>query len=705
MSVVRSTLAAVTAAVGLACACRAPAAPAPAAPDHAASPAPLAGADVAFVDVTVLPLDADRALPHHTVVIRRDRIVALFPTGQAGQRALPAATRVVDGRGKFLLPGLADMHTHLNHEEDLRLYVARGVTTVRNMWGAPVHLRWRSEIAAGARLGPTIVTAGPIVDGEDPIHEGSLVLRGPEGAAEAVALHRTSGYDFIKVYNRLPLSAYQALVASARGSGLEIAGHTPDAVGLEGVLASEQRSLEHMHGIVDAAQPPGSPARGKFDRASRAQKLALADPARLPAIANGLAARGVWSCPTRVVMDAWAPAAEVRRRLARPEQRFVPAASRAAWEPGADDFDELARDAAWVRLIDGAVRAVHAAGGRLLAGTDPGNPLVVPGFALHDELAHLVRLGLTPYEALRVATHDAAEFLHAEAEVGTIAPGKRADLLLLDRDPRADIAATKAIAGVMARGRWLPASELDALLAEAGRTIDGVETAFASLPAMAGAADTSDLEATFDISWRDVRFGSERVVVGRGEGGARRVRAQAFNAHSGQRMTLALESGRLLLESDGPQGRGRLALERRAGGGAPVAHLTGTLLPGLAVARDEPLAPSVELAAEGFVAPSILLALRAAELAPNASLEVHRREVSLGSKVTLAERSVLVTRVPDATLTTARGPVAVRRFEVAPAPAQVGARGPVSLLSVDARGWLVRAESHAHGAVLRFERR
>mgnify|MGYP003592074290 CR=1 FL=1 len=688
------------AAVGLAAlagACRAPASPAP---PRVHGPAPLASADVAFVDVTVLPLDADRALPHHTVLIRGDRIAAIFPTEQAGPRALPAATRVVDGRGKFLLPGLADMHTHLNHEEDLRLYVARGVTTVRNMWGAPLHLRWRREIAAGARLGPTIVTAGPIIDGEDPIHDGSLVVRGPAGAAEVVALHRAFGYDFIKVYNHLPLSVYDALVASARGTGLDIAGHTPDAVGLEHVIASEQRSVEHMHGIVDAAQPPGSPARGRFDPASRAQKLTVADPARLPEIAKGLAARGVWSCPTRVVMDAWAPAAEVRRRLAQPEQRYVPAASRAAWEPGADDAGELARDAAWVRLIDAAVRAVHAAGGRLLAGTDPGNPLVVPGFALHDELAHLVRLGLTPYEALRVATHDAAEFLHAEAEVGTIAPGKRADLLLLDRDPRADIAATKAIAGVMARGRWVQASELDALLVEAARTIDGVETAFAGLPALTGAADTPELEATFDVIWRDVHFGSERVMIGRDEGGDRRVRAQALNAHSGQRTTLALESGRFLLESDGPQGRGRVAIERRAG--APHVHLTGTLLPGLALARDEPLAPSVELTAAGFVAPSILLALRAARLGPGGALELPRREVALGSDVTLTERPVVVTRVPDATLTTTRGPLAVRRFEVTPAG---GARGPVTLLSVDAGGWLVRAEARAHGAVLRFERR
>jgi len=692
------------AAVALACACgKGPSSPAAAPSAPSAPSAPRALADVAFVDVTVLPLDADRALTHHTVLVAGDRIVALFPTGQAEQ-TLPPGVRVVDGRGKFLVPGLADLHTHLNHEEDLRLYVAHGITTVRNMWGAPVHLQWRREIAAGVRLGPTIVTAGPIVDGAEPAHDGSLVLRGPEGADEAVGLHRRMGYDFIKVYNGLSVASYAALAASARRSGLDVAGHTPDAVGLEGVLALEQRSVEHMHGLVDAVQPAGSPARGKRDRASRATKLALADHAQLPAIAEGLKARGVWSCPTRVVMDAWAPAAEVRRRLAQPEMKLVPAATRATWEPGPDDAEELARDAASVRLIDASVRAVHAAGGRLLAGTDPGNPLVVPGFALHDELAHLVRLGLTPYEALRVATRDAAELLHAEASVGTIAPGQRADVLLLDADPRADIHNTRAIAGVMVRGRWLPPSELQAMLTDVARTIDGEATAFVGLPAVAlpgGPAAHAELEATFDVTWKGVHFGSERVVVGREENGSRRLRAQAFNAHSGQRMTLALDPDRLALESDGPQGRGALALERNPGG-VGKARLTATRLSGLAVSREEVLAPGEALSAQGFVVSTILLGLRAADLPPNASREVRQREVSLGSEVEIAERAVLVTRVPDATLATARGSVAARRFEVVPA---AGGRGPRSLLSVDARGWLVRAETRSHGAVLRFERR
>src|SRR5262245_24553160 len=156
----------------------------PAAPT--ASPTVESGA-LAFVHVTVIPLDSERLLADQTVVVRDDRIIAVGPSAST---KTPAGAQVIDGRGKYLMPGLADMHAHLAREEDLLLYLARGVTTVRNMWGAPLHLEWRERIKSGHMIGPTIVTSGPIVDGDPPAHDGSLIVRTAEEADRAVAQHK-----------------------------------------------------------------------------------------------------------------------------------------------------------------------------------------------------------------------------------------------------------------------------------------------------------------------------------------------------------------------------------------------------------------------------------------------------------------------------------------------------------------------------------
>src|SRR5678816_1133295 len=168
-----------------------------AAPEPAHAPGEPA---VAFVGVTVLPLDTGAGLPDHTVIVRGERIERVGPRASV---AVPPDAQVIDGRGRTLMPGLMDMHVHLNRTEDLAILLALGVTTVRNMWGAPIHLEWRDRVARGELPGPTIYTAGPIVDGEHPAHPGSLIVRSEADADRAIALHRRLGYDLVKVYSRL----------------------------------------------------------------------------------------------------------------------------------------------------------------------------------------------------------------------------------------------------------------------------------------------------------------------------------------------------------------------------------------------------------------------------------------------------------------------------------------------------------------------
>lgn len=424
---------------------------------------------LAIVGATVLPMDggaggtdAARALPDHTVLVAEGRIVALAP---AAELEPPEGATVIDGHGRFLMPGLVDMHVHTVAQSDLGLFLANGVTTVRVMFGAPLHLRWRTEIEGGERLGPTVVSAGPIIDGDPPVWPGSRVVTTPEEARAAVREQAEEGYDFVKVYARLPVDAYDAVVEAARGAGLPVDGHVPNAVGVERVLASGQRTLEHLlgYGIELTAVAP----EGGDEMARELAAWSSLDDERVERWARRTREAGIWNCPTLVVLEKWLPDDAIARELERPCMRYAPAFLRGIW------FGMLTRiPAEWrasAREGDAGrkrfVRALDAAGARLLVGTDTGNPYVLAGFSLHEELAALVDAGLSPARVLRMATSDAAECLGTPDEFGTIAPGLRADLLLLEADPREDVANAARRVGVVVRGRWLPEAELEAMLA------------------------------------------------------------------------------------------------------------------------------------------------------------------------------------------------------------------------------------------------
>src|SRR5262249_21711869 len=204
----------------------------------------------AFTGVHVVPMDTERVLDDQNVLVRGDRIVAVGPA--ASTPIPPGATRI-DAHGRWLMPGLVDMHVHFNDPGDASLFVANGVTTVRNMWGFPATLELRRECASGTRLGPTIYTAGPILDGRPPIWPGSTVIETADEAEKEIAAEKAAGCDFVKVYNRLSREAYAGILAAARKHGMRVVGHVPDAVGLDGVLAARgQESIEHLTGYLGA---------------------------------------------------------------------------------------------------------------------------------------------------------------------------------------------------------------------------------------------------------------------------------------------------------------------------------------------------------------------------------------------------------------------------------------------------------------------
>jgi imidazolonepropionase-like amidohydrolase len=416
----------------------------------------------AFAHVAVIPMDRERVLEDATVLVVDGRIHEI---GAAAAVAIPKHATVIDGRGKYLMPGLADMHAHTWDEEDFPLLLANGVTTIRNLFGGPTHLQWKRRIATGELNGsPTIYTAGPIIDGNPPIWPGPIVENADQ-ARRTVAEQHAAGYDFIKVYSRLSRDAYDAILQESQARGIPVVGHVPDAVGLSAALRSGIKSIEHLSGYEMLAR--------KEIRAGEEASWARLDESQFAGIALETAKSGTWNCPTLVLFQHRVAPGEVeqlREFLGRPEMRFVSPEIVRSWLPENNYLKHSTPARAASSREKGdvmrkkLVRSLHDAGARLLLGTDYGNPFVVPGFSLHLELRNFVAAGLSPFQAIRAGTSDAAEFMNAASEWGTVAAGRRADLILLEGNPLEDVSIVGRPAGVMVRGKWYSRAELNSEL-------------------------------------------------------------------------------------------------------------------------------------------------------------------------------------------------------------------------------------------------
>jgi hypothetical protein len=305
-------------------------------PQPAPSPPAVVGrATAAFVDVTVVPMDRDHALAHHIVLVDGSKIVAIGPVAST---PVPAGATRIDGAGKWLVPGLVDMHVHFNDERDGLLYVANGVTTVRNMWGDPVRVQWRERAARNdpGYTGPAIYTAGPIVDGNPAVWPGSQVVTDASQAVAEVTAEKTAGYDFVKVYDGIPLAAYDALAAAANQAGVRFAGHVPAAVSLDHAFAAGQASIEHLTGYLPEAQDATSKAATLEGAARRLELAAHRDESRIPELARRTARAKVANCPTLIVHARFGALDHPELLRARPENKCVSPQQLAIWDPKQD---------------------------------------------------------------------------------------------------------------------------------------------------------------------------------------------------------------------------------------------------------------------------------------------------------------------------------------------------------------------------------
>jgi imidazolonepropionase-like amidohydrolase len=424
------------------------------------------GGTVAFVDVNVVPMDTERVLERQTVIVRDGRIASIGPAAQA---PVPEGAERVDGRGKYLLPGLSDMHGHLppgdGTSDDavsqfLKLYVANGVTLVRGMIGSPNNIVVRERIARGELLGPAIVAASP------PIHAKTAPT--PDAGVEAVEQAKAAGYDLLKVHEGLSPETYAAVTAAARRLDMKVAGHVTATVGLDRALAASQSSIEHLDGYLQALVPEDAKLEVPAGQVLFGPVLEQIDESRIPELARRTKAAGVWNTPTlalfEIVMSTEPPATFT----AWPEMKYVAPGLRSQFakqKAGTAGIPAPPADRArYLELRRKVVKGLRDAGAPLLVGPDTPQLFLVPGFGTHREMTSLVQAGLSPYEALRAATVSAAEYLGREREMGTIATGRKADLVLVDENPLADIASVRSIAGVVVNGRWIPKKEIDTML-------------------------------------------------------------------------------------------------------------------------------------------------------------------------------------------------------------------------------------------------
>jgi imidazolonepropionase-like amidohydrolase len=402
---------------------------------------------------------------------------------------VPAGTQQVDGRGGYLVPGLADMHTHLYSDgavpdsagpAELGVLVANGITAARLMIGTPEHLVLRRDVEAGRIVGPQLWVASPHVTTTPA--ENARVITSPDDARAAVREAKASGYDFVKLTFGIIPATFDAIVDEGRRANIRIVGHVEPAVGVARALEAGQQ-MEHLDAYFEAALADDAPMKesltqyGVF-RPERWESMDWIDDRKVQALAQATARAGVWLVPTLFVFNkAFAIGQTDEEITSRPDWNMIPGDVRRGymnartryWQNPASE----ARRARYVEVRNTLVKGIAEAGGRIMAGSDSPEWLNAYGWALHRELEAFVQAGLSPFQALTTATRNPAEFLGATAEWGTIETGKRADLVLLAANPLEDIRNTQRIEAVAMGGKWLARAELQQLIAAGTRAIAG----------------------------------------------------------------------------------------------------------------------------------------------------------------------------------------------------------------------------------------
>ena len=401
----------------------------------------------AFVNANVVPMDREGVLAEYTVIVSSGRIVDMGPSASVDP---PAGAMVIDAAGKYLMPGLAEMHGHMPggdiEETVMFLYVANGVTTVRGMLGQNGHLALRARANAGEIVAPTLYMAGPS------FNDGSV--NSPAEAEDQVRRQKREGWDLLKIHPGPTLDEYNAMAVTAQEVGIRFAGHVPADVGLEHAILMGQETFDHLDGYIEYLDA----FEGEVDEDRLRYIVQLTRDAR------------AWVVPTMVLWEVGIIGRGDAAEMARyPEMRYWPGFQVEGWEGrqrAAASRTSPERAAQWAANRNRVLKALSDGGAGILLGTDSPQIFSVPGFSIHREMKAMADAGMSAREILVSGTRNVGEYFQGRDSFGTVAVGRRADLLLLNANPLSDVANVADRAGVMFRGRWLPEEEIQRRLEE-----------------------------------------------------------------------------------------------------------------------------------------------------------------------------------------------------------------------------------------------
>jgi imidazolonepropionase-like amidohydrolase len=408
--------------------------------------------DLAFVGVNVVPMDRNRTLNNQTVIVQDGRIAQVGP---AGSTRVPDGTLRLEGRGKYLMPGLGEMHGHIPStlepreftEAVLFLYVANGVTTVRGMQGSPGQLDLREGAKRGELLAPNLYLAGPGFSGK--------TIKSAEEAIQKVQQQKAEGWDLLKVLPGLTRDQYDAMARTAKEVGISFAGHVPADVGLLHAIQSGQETFDHLDGYIEYLQgEKGAVTEVKFQEIAKLTREA-----------------GAWVVPTMALWETLRGTADLATLRAFPELKYMPPQQIQQWRSAQEnllknlDFKpDVARNVIQNRMR--LLKVLNDDGVKILLGSDAPQRFSVPGFSIHREMKRMADAGMKPYDILRSGTYNVGLYLKEKDNFGTIEVGKRADLILLNANPLEDISNIARRSGVMVRGRWLSEREIQMRLGQ-----------------------------------------------------------------------------------------------------------------------------------------------------------------------------------------------------------------------------------------------
>jgi imidazolonepropionase-like amidohydrolase len=454
--------------------------------------------DLKILDVTIVDVEQGKLLPHRTVSIEDGIITSVVPANDAPTKA---GAEVIDASGKFLIPGLWDMHTHITHTDvDFPLYIANGVLGIRSMGGVQDDVfAWQSKLKDGSLFGPMAFVSGPILDGPhgpvQPASYGVRIASAEEGRAEVDTL-KSRGADFVKVYDGLSRESYFAIAAEANKLHFPFAGHVPDDVTILEAVHAGQRSIEHEieHRGESTAEQELMERRRSKDFMAEAMKtgnytlipdgiagegnlwLKHFSQERADALYGELAHNGTSLCPT-LVTSYWVAYGDQLASKPDVRQRFIDPKTLVYWQPSMNMLTKYRTPAyadwvkvKWATLLKQIPRQ-QALGVQLLAGTDLTVPYIYPGSSVHDEIRMFALAGLTQLQALQTATRNPVHFFGLQNRLGTVEPGKGAELVLLDGNPLMDLRNLDRIQAVITHGKILRKTELAAMTEAAANAV------------------------------------------------------------------------------------------------------------------------------------------------------------------------------------------------------------------------------------------